>query len=93
VARAVQAYGRAIARDTQGAHFLQARLDLQKLRDERPDLAASHYLLAFVANRLGERAEERFELEQFLLLEPEGPAAELAREKLAGLDQAGPSGP
>jgi tetratricopeptide (TPR) repeat protein len=82
IAEAIQSYMRAIKLDPAGAYFPQAEDHLELLRADQPELASVHYALAYFANARGDRRQELEHLERFLALEPSGPAAATARERL-----------
>jgi len=83
VPSAMLAYHRAMRRDGAMKHFGQAREHLLQLQAERPDFAAVHYALAYFANSIGNRQQEVEELELYLAMNPQGPAVEVARARLA----------
>ncbi len=89
LAGAIRAYHRAVQQDVSQTHLLQAAQDLEQLQDGRPDLAEVHYALAYFARLLGDSTVEQEELDAYLAMEPSGPAAEVARERLAEVRQAG----
>ena len=61
---------------------LQALADLSQLHTDQPEHPEVHYALAFFADTLRSPEQEKIELEHYLELAPEGPAADVARRKL-----------
>jgi len=83
VDQAIDSYLRAMDIDSDETRVRDALNDLTALAEKKPDMAAVHYALAFFANSLGDRDKEKAELERYLELEPAGPVADTARERLA----------
>lgn len=81
--RAIPAYNRAIRADTQNAHLARALQDLLDLHGSGAEIGSVHYAIAFFAKMLSRRDLEIEELEHFLATAPAGPAADVARERLA----------
>lgn len=82
---ALRSYDRAIASDTEGNRIVQALAELEQLSTADAQAAVPHYVLAYLATRLGKPDVALEELERFLRLNPEGPAADLARTRLEEL--------
>jgi len=80
---AIPAYKRAMEADTKRTHVTEALTRLMTLGQERPELSAVHYTLAFFANALRRKELEIQELEKYLAAEPTGPIADTARARLA----------
>jgi tetratricopeptide (TPR) repeat protein len=79
---AVDTYQRAIELDPDRTRTMQALQRLMSLHDAHPDVATSHYALAYFARRLARLDLEIQELEHFLQTEPSGQAAQFARQRL-----------
>jgi tetratricopeptide (TPR) repeat protein len=77
------AYHRAMRRDGAMEYVGTAREHLLQMQAARPDFPDVHYALAFFANSIGNRQLEMEELELYLAMDPEGPAVEVARARLA----------
>ena len=95
VAEAIRAYSRALSMDPDRRYRWQAEDQLLTLSASRPDLADAHYALAYLANARGDPGEEIKRLENYLSLDPSGPAAETAKARLAearGATAPGPQG-
>ena len=85
--QAIRSYDRAIAVDLEQRHLLAALADLEQLSARDKTAAVPHYILAYFANRLDNVSVETEELEHFLQLSPAGPASDLARKKLADIEE------
>jgi tetratricopeptide (TPR) repeat protein len=81
--RAVNSYQRALRVDVARQGVERALADLLQLRELQRDRPAVHYALAYFANVLEKPALEVEHLEDYLALEPAGPAVPVARERLA----------
>ncbi len=78
----IDAYTRAIRMHGDETLVLQALADLNQLHTDHPEHPEVHYALAFFADTLRSPEQEKIELEHYLELAPEGPAADVARRKL-----------
>ena len=90
LAGAIRAYHRAVQQDVSQIHILRAAQDLEQLLVRRPEQAEVHYALAYFARVLGQPSVEQKELEAYLSIESAGPAADVARQRLAEVRSAGP---
>lgn len=78
----VQAYDRALSSVGFEAYLDTARVHLAALRVSRPEFPDVYYVAAYFSHRLGNTEQEIEDLEMYLGLDPEGPAVEVARQRL-----------
>jgi len=79
---ALDTYERAIELDLERTRIMKALQRLMSLHDGHPDIATTHYALAYFARRLARLDLEIQELEHYLETDPSGPAANFARQRL-----------
>jgi tetratricopeptide (TPR) repeat protein len=84
---AIATYERAIASDPSRDAIATALDQLSALHEAHPDVAAVHYALAYFGRRLVQPDLELEELQHFLARETASQAADLARARLAELEQ------
>ena len=79
---ALDTYQRAIELDPERTRTLQALQRLMSLHDAHPEIATTHYALAYFARRLARLDLEIYELEHFLETDPSGQSASFAQQRL-----------
>jgi tetratricopeptide (TPR) repeat protein len=82
VARGLDAYMRARALDPAQVHLTAAVAALERYSATHPDAAAPHYAMAMFHGIFGRPDLEAEALERYLALEPDGPLAQSARQRL-----------
>jgi len=86
---AVDAYLRAVKQHSDETRIREAALDLDLFSQSHPEMSGPHYAMAVLAQVLSSHETEREELEKYLKLDPNGLAADNAKEKLERLTKAG----
>jgi len=79
---AIRAYERAMNQPAFDGYLRNAREHLASLQLSRPDLPDVFYAMAYFSHRLGENEGELRQLERYLSMAPQGPAVEIARQRL-----------
>lgn len=86
--RSIDAYLRAIQQDRESFHVAEALAALRRHHESRPADPDPHFPLALFYQSLGWPEQELNELERYLAMNPQGPAVEVARQRLAAARRA-----